>query len=170
MRRCSPRFWNLSGFLVCCILLVTAFIMQYFMGLRPCLLCIMTRVVFVVLAIVLLVAGIHNPKGYGLRIYGVLVVLVSAMGVALAARHVWLEYQPPSANEVCLPGFGILLQTLPLKDVLRLAVVGTSDCARMSTWTILGLSLAMWTLVCFVIYSLLGVLQTFWRYVKANGT
>src|SRR5690606_32891720 len=78
MRRmtANPLRWTfraqcLLGFAVCAALLAFALYTQYFLALVPCPLCIFQRVAFAALGLVLLVAGLHAPRGAGgRRTYG----------------------------------------------------------------------------------------------------
>src|SRR3546814_14483910 len=68
---------------------------QFQWNLQPCPLCIFQRIAFAALALVLLVAGLHAPKGAtGRRVYGVLALVPALAGIAIAARHVWLTHLP----------------------------------------------------------------------------
>ena len=161
----SPRFWNIVGFVVCVAALATAFFLQYGVGLRPCLLCVMTRIVFGMLGFIFLIAAIHNPARCGLRVYAFLICLIAVFGIALASRHYWLEHQPPSQTAVCVPGLSVLLKTMPIKDVVRVAVLGSSDCAH-EDWSFLGMGLTLCTLLFLLGFELMGLLQLLWPYKR----
>jgi disulfide bond formation protein DsbB len=82
------------------------------------------------------------------------VALLAGLGGSIAARHVWLQLQPPSGFPSCGGmGLGYMLESLGPIDALAETLSGSADCAKID-WTFLGFSMPAWTLLCFV---LLGV-------------
>lgn len=142
------RQLNLAGFAICALLIAAAYYLQYVEGMEPCPLCILQRVVLAALGVVFLLAGLQNSAGFGRYVYGLLVLLAAATGVALAGRHVWLQSLPPDQVPACGPGLGYLLDTFPLLDALALVLRGSGECAEVHT--LLGLSIPTWTLLAFV--------------------
>jgi disulfide bond formation protein DsbB len=134
---------------------------QYYLQLQPCPLCIMQRVVVMCIAAVLLVAAIHNPVGWGIRVYAVLVTLVAAIGAAIAGRHVWLQNLPLDQVPECGPGLDYILEVFPLNEALRLVLHGSGECAEV-LWRFLGLSIPGWTLVAFSGFILYGLFIVAW--------
>ena len=130
---------------------------QYYLQLEPCPLCIMQRVVVMSIAAVLLLAALHNPGGRGIRVYGVLVMLVAAIGAAIAGRHVWLQHLPPDQVPECGPGLDYILEVFPLSEALQMVLHGSGECAEV-LWRFLGLSIPGWTLVAFSGFILYGLL------------
>jgi disulfide bond formation protein DsbB len=159
----SRRTINILGFLACAALLGYGYYLQYVEGLIPCPLCMLQRIAFYALGAVFLIAALHNPRGWGRRIYAVLILLAAGIGTALAARHVWLQSLPPDQVPTC--GFETLqdmLDMLPLTDALITAETGSADCAAID-WQFLGLTIPGWALVMFVLLGLIGVL---WNWLR----
>jgi disulfide bond formation protein DsbB len=153
----SPRTLFLLGFLGCGAMMATALAyFQHYLQLEPCPLCIMQRVVVISIAAVLLVATLHNPRDWGIRVYGVLVTLVAATGAAIAGRHVWLQNLPPDQVPECGPGLDYILDVFPLGEALRMVLHGSGECAEV-LWRFLGLSIPGWTLVAFSGFILYGL-------------
>lgn len=150
------RQLNLAGFAICALLIAAAYYLQYVEGMEPCPLCILQRVVLAALGVVFLLAGLQNPAGFGRYVYGLLVLLAAATGVALAGRHVWLQSLPPDQVPACGPGLGYLLDTFPLLDALALVLRGSGECAE-NAWQFLGLGIAAWALVWFALLAGLSV-------------
>jgi len=121
---------------------------QYYLQLEPCPLCIMQRVVVMSIAAVLLVATIHNPKDWGIRVYGALVTLIATGGAVIAGRHVWLQNLPKDQVPECGPGLDYILEVFPLSEALQMVLHGSGECAEV-LWRFLGLSIPGWTLVAF---------------------
>ncbi|MEO8935648.1 MAG: disulfide bond formation protein B [Burkholderiaceae bacterium] len=146
----------MAGFLVCTGLIGIALYLQYVRGLEPCPLCMIQRVVFIAVGLVFLIAALAGPKGAFVRIYGVLAAALAATGIGFAVRHVWLQWYPP-AMESCTADLFTQLQRLPFASVIEKALYATGDCARVD-WTLLGLSIAEWSLIWFVALTVLSVI------------
>jgi disulfide bond formation protein DsbB len=102
---------------------------------------------------VFVIAALHGPLRRGAWIYGALAFAIAAIGAAIAARQVWLQHLPASQVPACGPGLEYMLERFPLTEALRKVLAGSGECAEVG-WTFLGLSIAGWSLVWFV---LLGV-------------
>ncbi len=140
------RIIFLAGFLLCAALIATALYFQYAVGLEPCPLCILQRVAFMAVGIILALGFLHNPRGWGRRIYGALACITALLGVAVAARHVWLQSLPPGQVPECGPGLTFMLEAFPLQKALDLILRGSGECAEVQ-WTLLGLTMPGWSLV-----------------------
>ncbi len=152
------RYLNFFGFIVCLILLGAAFYLQYQVHLQPCILCIIQRILFGLMAVVLFLAVIQNPKAWGIVVYAALTIFVGILGILVAGRQIWLQLQPPSpANDLCLPSFAYLIQQWPLSKVLQVLLEHGGSCRE--TWVWLGLTIPEWTLLCFLALLVLGCLQ-----------
>ena len=91
----SHRYIYLLGVVGCATLMAIALYFQYVMDLEPCPLCIVQRISFVLIGVLCLIAFIHNPAGWGNRVYGMLGAVFAVAGGTVAARHVWLQHLPP---------------------------------------------------------------------------
>jgi protein dithiol:quinone oxidoreductase len=125
-------------------------IMQHVVGLQPCPLCIFQRMAFFAVGFLAVLAAVVAP-GVAARWVGVLVLAAGISGIALAARHVWLQMNPESLS--CGPGLSIMLENFPLTEVLPKIFAGSGDCAE-AGWVFLGLSIAGWSLVWFTLLTL----------------
>jgi disulfide bond formation protein DsbB len=106
---------------------------------------------------VLLVAAIHGPIGWGNRIYGGLIMLIAGSGAAVAGRHVWLQSLPADQVPECGPTLDYILQVFPLSEALQLVLRGSGECAKVE-WQFLGLSIPGWTLIAFSGFILFGLM------------
>ena len=138
---------------VCALLLGYGYYLQHVRGLEPCPLCLVQRGFFYAVGVVCLVAALHGPRRIGVALYGVLAALFAAGGAATAARQVWLQSLPPDKVPQCGPDLFFMLENLPLSRALEKLVQGSGECAAVD-WTFLGLSIAGWSLVWFVILAL----------------
>jgi disulfide bond formation protein DsbB len=108
----------------------------------------MERLAFFFLGLVFLIAAIHGPKRYGMKVYGVLCLLLSLTGFGLANRHVYLQFYPPEFSG-CTADLFFQLQRFSWLSVVAKALRATGDCAKVD-WTLLGLSIAEWSWLWFV--------------------
>jgi disulfide bond formation protein DsbB len=141
---------------VCASLLGFAYYLQYFDNQEPCPLCILQRVAFLDMMLVFGVAALHGPRRRGAIVYSGLLVVMAAMGAAIAGRQVWLQHLPPDKVPACGPGLEYMLERFPLADALQKIFAGSGECAEAS-WRFLGLTIAGWSLVWFVVLGALAV-------------
>lgn len=137
------------GFLACVGLIAYALYAQHGLGLEPCPLCIFQRVAVMATGIVFLIAALHAPANTGRRVYGGLAVAAAVIGAAVAGRHVWLQSLPADQVPACGPGLNYMMDTFPLMQALRMVFSGSGECAEVD-WTLLGLSMPVWTLIAFI--------------------
>ncbi|HEX4480807.1 MAG TPA: disulfide bond formation protein B [Rudaea sp.] len=148
--RWSFRAQCFTGFIVCAALLSYAYYVQFDLHIEPCPLCIFQRIVFIVMGLVFLIGAIQNPRELGRRIYSTILLLTAFVGVGIAARHIWVQNQPPDPFAGCAPGWNYMISNFPISKVLRMAFTGSADCSAI-TWTFLGQSMPVWTLLCYVL-------------------
>jgi len=146
----TPRLGYLAGLLVCLALLAFALYLQYFEGQEPCPLCILQRIAFIAMMGLFLAGAVHGPGAVGAIVYGALLFIVAGIGAAIATRHVWLQSLPRNQIPECGPGLEYLLRKFPLSQALGKVLAGSGECAEVG-WTFLGLSIAGWSLVWFVL-------------------
>jgi disulfide bond formation protein DsbB len=159
-----PRLGYALGFLVCAGLIGYALYLQYYEFQDPCPLCLLQRMVYMALAAVFLLAAVHGPGRTGAMIYGALLALTAAVGAAVATRHVWLQFLPPDAAPECGPSLEFMLRKYPAFQAFEKIFGGTGQCAE-AGWKFLGLTIAGWSLVWFV---LLGALALYLAWLAAR--
>ena len=153
----TPRLGYLAGFLICGGLILYALYLQYYEYQDPCPLCLLQRVVYIALMVVFLLGALHGPRRTGAVVYSTLLVLVSVIGAGIAGRHVWLQHLPKDKVPECGPGLGYILDRFPLVNALEKIFRGSGECAE-AGWRLMGLSIAEWSLVWFI---LLGAYAVF---------
>jgi disulfide bond formation protein DsbB len=153
----TPRLGYLAGFLICGGLILYALYLQYYEYQDPCPLCLLQRVVYIALMVVFLLGALHGPRRTGAVVYSTLLVLVSLIGAGIAGRHVWLQHLPKDKVPECGPGLGYILDRFPLINALEKIFRGSGECAE-AGWRLMGLSIAEWSLVWFL---LLGAYAVF---------
>lgn len=146
----APRLVFTALFAACVGLLGIGLYLQHAVGLQPCPMCILQRYAFVAVALVALAAALHGPVGKGQLAYASLTGALAIAGGGVALRQTLLQRFPPDESQSCLPAdLDYLLETFPLAQALPKIFSGTGDCAKVD-WRLLGLSIAEWSLICFV--------------------
>lgn len=159
--RLSRRTLNVLGFLACAGGLGYAYYAQHVQGIEPCPLCIFQRLALMAVGLAFLAAALHDPRGWGAKMYGILIDLTATVGAVIAARHVWLQHLPPEEAPRCGPTLDYMLQTFPLGETLREVLTGSGECAKVD-WSLLGLSMPTWNLMFFIGLGTIGLLGN-WR-------
>ncbi|MFO7551896.1 MAG: disulfide bond formation protein B [Haliea sp.] len=155
----TPRLVYLGLALLALFAMLFAWYLEYQVGLNPCPLCMTQRVFVVAGGLVALAAFLHNPAGWGRRVYGLLCAASAIAGGAVAARHVWLQHLPPDQVPACGPSLEYMLETLPFRETLSMVLMGDGNCAE-THWTLLGLSIPEQTLILFVVITVVSLWQT----------
>jgi protein dithiol:quinone oxidoreductase len=137
---------NLLGLAVCLGLLGYAWYSQAVLGLEPCPLCILQRIGVAAMAVLFLVAGLHNPHRWGTRVYSALLSVAALATIGVAGRHLWIQHLPEGAVPACGASLSYMLDIFPLAQVVRKVLTGSGECAKV-TWRFLGLSMPAWVLL-----------------------
>jgi disulfide bond formation protein DsbB len=156
----APRPFFFVIALTIAVLFAVALYTQYFGGLIPCPLCMTQRFFYATTALLAVVAGLH---GRNVKLYGGLVALSAAFGAGVAGRQVWLQHLPADQVPACGPSLEYMLQTLPFGAVVQRLFTGDGNCAVVD-WTLLGLSMAEWSLLWFLLLAAAGVWQAVRRH------
>jgi disulfide bond formation protein DsbB len=160
--RRQRRLYTVALALGCFLMFGYALWVQRHDLLEPCPLCIFQRIAVVSLGVVLLVAA-AIPTGW--RALGnasaVLAGLVGLAGIGVSARHLYIQSLPEGSVPACGATLDYMLDVFPLTDVLRKVLIGSGECAKVD-WTLLGLSMPGWVLICVLLLAAAGVLLN-WR-------
>lgn len=148
-RRISNNWLYLAGFLFASSLMGFALYLQYVKHQDPCPLCMVQRVIFIAILVMFLLAATHGPKRVGQYVYACLIVLLSLSGVAVAARHIWIQHLPADQVPACGPGLDYMLETMPMANVLKELLHGSGECAEKG-WSLFSLGIPEWSLLCYL--------------------
>jgi disulfide bond formation protein DsbB len=148
-RRISNNWLYLAGFLFASGLMGFGLYLQYIEHQDPCPLCMVQRVIFIAILVLFLLAATHGPRRLGARIYAALIGLLSMTGIAVAARHIWIQHLPPDQVPACGPGLDYMLETMPMASVLKELLHGSGECAAKG-WSFLGFGIPEWSLLCYL--------------------
>jgi disulfide bond formation protein DsbB len=150
------------GFVATAALIGFSYYLEFYSGFVPCPLCLLQRFAMVILSLFFLFGAVLSIKKFGYKLIGFLSLITSLLGVLLAGRQVWLQHLPSAIGGNCEVSLQYMLRALPLQEVLSKVFAGTSECTRVD-WQFLNLSLAEWSLICFIVFSLFSLWQLFRR-------
>ncbi|MHC8441834.1 MAG: disulfide bond formation protein B [Candidatus Eutrophobiaceae bacterium] len=157
----SLRWYFLTLLLYGIALLGFAFYLQYGKGLEPCPLCMMQRLIWYLILPCLLLGFILAPRLTGLRLLTGLLFVLAASGAGIAGWQVYLQHLPPDKVPVCGPGFDYIVDNFIWQDAMRIIFQGSGECAEV-LWTFLGLSIAGWSMVNFLVIALAAMAAFIW--------
>lgn len=155
-----PRPFYLALALFCGALLGFGYYLQFGKGLEPCPLCILQRIAYMAVLVAAVIGMGHAPTGRWHRLYDALIAAFAATGTAIASRQVWLQHLPPGQVPECGPGLDYLLEVFPLAEAVQKVFSGSGECADVD-WTLMSLSIAEWSLLCFVLLAAAAVIHGF---------
>jgi len=147
----------LIAFFVSIASIVTGYIIEYVLHIEPCPLCILQRLTFGAIAIALLIGILHDPQidGYILKsIYSIFTAILGVVGILLSSRQIWLQHLPLHQIPDCTAGFNKLFEVYPFFEALKKLFESSGECAEVN-FTMLGISLAEWSLGSFILITLL---------------
>jgi disulfide bond formation protein DsbB len=137
---------NLAGFLICAGLIAYALYAQFHLNLDPCPLCIFQRIGITAVGVLFLIAALHNPRGWGARVYAILIAVAALITIAVAARQLYIQHLPPGAIPSCGAPLSMMLKFMPLTAVIRKVLTGSGECSVIN-WRFLGLAMPAWVLI-----------------------
>lgn len=146
--------------LACIGMLAFGLYLQHVVGLEPCPMCIVQRYALILVAVVSGLAAFSRSRGVliGASALG---LLFAGFGAFVAARQSFLQWYPPEIAS-CGRDFYGMIETFPLKRAIPMIFKGSGDCTKID-WTFLGGSIANWSFVWFVFFSLVFA----WLLVRA---
>ena len=132
----------------CLALLAFGLYLQHVVGLDPCPMCIMQRFILFSIAIGAALAA-FTQAGALQKTASAVLGIVAASGAFVAARQSWLQWYPPESAS-CGRDFYGMIETFPLTRAIPMIFKGSGDCTKID-WTFLGLSIANWSFLNFLI-------------------
>jgi disulfide bond formation protein DsbB len=147
------RLFYAAPALGCAALLSYGYYLQYFDNQDPCPLCLVQRGFYYGVLLVFAVAALHFPGRTGKLLYCGTAMVLALGGFGVAARQVWLQHLPADQVPACGPDLFFMMENFPLGRMLEKLFMGSGQCAEV-TWRFLGLSIAEWSLACFMALAL----------------
>lgn len=137
----------------CFGMLVFGLYLQHSIGLVPCPMCIVQRYLLVLVGLFCVLAALM-PRNIGFAIFGSLASIAGLSGAFVAARQSWLQWYPPEVVSCGRDLYG-MIENLPVQRLLPMIFKGSGDCSKVD-WTFLGGSIANWSFIWFVVFSILS--------------
>ena len=97
---------------------------------------------------------------------GLLLLVASGIGIAIAGRHVWLQNLPSELVPDCGPSLEMMLENSSVWNAVSSVLSASGSCAEIQ-WEYWGLSMPTWTLICFIGLFIYTVL---WMFIKIKNT
>lgn len=132
-------------FFITVFILLASYYFEYYLGLKPCALCIMQRIV--VFGLMFLFFAGMLKKNISI-VLTCLQILFSLLGMYFAARQMWLQMHPYSHSS-CLPDFFLLVHYMPWQQIFKALLLGTGDCGAIY-WQWLGITMPGWVFLYFL--------------------
>ena len=146
----SVRLLFMCGGSISAVILGSAYLLEYGFGLEPCPLCLLQRYALWGVGLLFWLGVLKHDRSVWRLILSAGIILFSLLGAIVAARHVWIQYLTPHTElATCTASFQRLLAYTPLWDALKETFNASQDCARID-FTVLGLSLPIWSLLSFM--------------------
>ncbi|WP_415757842.1 disulfide bond formation protein B [Pseudomonas sp. LT1P18] len=149
------RYLVLLG-IICLGLIGGALYMQIVLGEAPCPLCILQRYALLLIALFAFIGAAMRTRR-SITVFETLVVICAIAGVGVAGHHVYTQFYPTVSCgiDVLQP----IVDGLPLAKIFPLGFQVDGFCSTPYP-PILGLSLAQWALLAFVLIVVLVPLLT----------
>lgn len=143
-------------FIISILLVLSSYYLEYFMNINPCLLCWFQRWTMIFICIAAFFGWLIARNKLLTLLLNTVLFILNLFGLFFSARQIWLQHQTNPQAFSCLPDSSILLKTLPIERIVKLAYTGTSGCGVVHMRP-LGLSLSEWSLVAFIVLTILTV-------------
>ncbi len=158
MKLTSIRASYFLGFAACLAIFLYSLYLQFNVGIQPCALCVLQRIVLVSIGLVFFLGSLFRVHKIAHIALGLLTTLLSVLGVALAGRQVWIQHFPGQSGDTCGASLQYMLKVLPFTEVLKNIFQGSAECTQIG-WRFLSISLSEWSLFWFVIFLILSLWQ-----------
>ncbi|WP_416191054.1 disulfide bond formation protein B [Neisseria sp. CCUG12390] len=125
-----------------------SFILQYVVGMNPCVLCILQRLMVLAVGIVALLTALNRQTSPAARTVSALFISIPALyGMGVAAYQIWIQSLPPGTAPACGAPWTFRLRDWPLFDLYEPIVRGFGNCAEADY--VFGVALPVWSVLYF---------------------
>ena len=134
--------------LITMLVIIFSFYLEY-KGWLPCPLCVMQRICAFDIALCSIGLMCIQRK-FMLRCLLVVSIFLALSGIFFATHQLWLQHHVAiAANEMCMPGFNMLVRYFSWSVILHTMFWGTSSCSN-ETLHLLGISMPVWSIIYFI--------------------
>lgn len=152
-----PRIAFLAAFAIAAAFVGGDLYLRTGLRLASCVACVFEFYAFTLIGLITLVALAVSFGTVLRRAFGIAVMAVALVGVAVAGRETWLRYFPRRGWD-CGGDLAPLLRLLPGADGLAQVLGSVRDCAR-AHWHLLGYASDEWAFAGFLLVGLLALLS-----------
>ncbi len=151
----TPRDHWLVLAAFCAAIAGTSLVLTAWLNLHPCHLCIFQRLLYMLLAGAGLAAGLLSPRQEA-RWVGAAGMALAATGLMVALYQSWLQLQPPGSVSCMGSDPGLIERLVEWLARLQPELFLATGFCEQAEWTLLKLSLANWSVLCFSFCLVLG--------------
>lgn len=155
---CSPSTQKKINLLACALSLVfvvVAIIMEVFFELKPCAICLVERVLFVMLSIMFFVSFLTFAHKRAYLFFHFVAGCLSLAGMVTAISQSYFQFYPVPFSACGIP-FEHVIKHLPAVGIVKHILNNPYDCQEIG-FKLFGLSLPMWTIFCFLFFLIISL-------------
>lgn len=146
---------------ICSFSIAYAMYGQYVQMQVPCPICIAQRVIFILIAVISIIALLHRSKGIMNRLYALVIIGLAGFGIKTAYHHWWLQHLPKDQLPLsCGMPLEIYFKQVPLTGFIQYILSGSAECANI-TWNVFGLNPALAVMLVMVVIAVLAITVLF---------
>ncbi len=125
-----------------------SFILQYIVGMNPCVLCIVQRLMVLAVGLVALLTAFNRQLSTTARTISALLVSIPALyGMGVAIYQIWIQSLPAGTAPACGAPWTFRLRDWPLFDWYEPIIRGFGNCAEPDY--VFGVALPVWSVLYF---------------------
>lgn len=125
-----------------------SFVLQYVVGMNPCVLCILQRLMVLAVGLLALLTAFNRQLSLTARTVSALLISIpSAYGIGVAVYQIWIQSLPAGTAPGCGAPWTFRLRDWPLFDWYEPVVRGFGNCAEPDY--VFGVALPVWSVLYF---------------------
>lgn len=133
---------------LCAATLCASLVLQYIIGMNPCVLCILQRLMVLAVGLVALLTAFNRQLSHTARTISALLVSIPALyGMGVAVYQIWIQSLPAGSAPACGAPWTFRLRDWPLFELYEPLIRGFGNCAEPDY--VLGIALPIWSVLYF---------------------
>lgn len=163
INKCADRTLKLIA-LFCILAVGFAVYSQHYMGMRPCAWCVLQRFIFIVIAVICLIASNHRLNTLYKNIFSIIAMIAAISGIIAA----WYQYSVAAEMFSCAQTFADKFITTSNLDIAMPWLFGVYATCMDAKVSLMGIEYAIWGLMLFIACAILIALSIIAR--RNHGT
>lgn len=143
--------------LISICMLITSYSLEYGLGLSPCIICELQRLVLYPITF-LAACNVFIKQGKFAMLACLANSFAAGVAVYLGWHHVRLVSQPNLASNTCLPKLFTIIDMQGIPAAWQHIIAGGPACSKIH-WSFLSLNLAQWSLIAYVLLFILIIFE-----------